>query len=416
MSNKILTVAFGLLCCAASVYASDDKTGGMGKSGFPAPDGSKLVLEADPYGSDTAMHLWVCNMDGSDLHRLVSGMRSESDPAWSPDGSLIAFEALGPNGNTDIWTVHADGTGLAQLTQGLNNKQPAWSPDGHTLAFISNRGGTNDIWLMDADGQNVRRLTSLPGEEDHPSFSPTGDRLVFSETESNGFTAGLYVVSTAPGAQPQAITGAGYHDWNPSWGAQGILFSTDRTPGGNHYIWKVQPDGSGLASVDSVMSLDPVWTHDGKIIFTDEVNVDPALALVSVYDPASKQRQPIAPIVRTARIDIKPKSGQNEVNPSEQGKIWVAVLSDTNLDAPQDVDLSTLTFGQTGTEPSLVDCRNHARDVDGDGKADLECRFDVQAAGLSATSPVGIARFQSKAGFLYQGQDTFNPTANTDEP
>jgi len=420
MSTKILSIVlFGLLCAAACVHASDDSTGGMGKGGFPSPDGSKVVLEADPDGTGRALHLWVSNRDGSGFHRLVTGMLSEGDPSWSPDGSLIAFEALGPQGNTDIWTIHPDGSGLMQLTQGLDNQQPAWSPDGRKIAFVSNRGGTNDLWVMDANGQNVQRLTSLPGEEDHPSFSPSGDRLVFSETERNGYTASLYIVGTIAGANPQAITGPGFHDWNPSWGTQGILFSSDRTPGGHHYIWQVQPDGSGLTSVDSVISLDPVWTPDGKIIFTDEINVNPALALVSEYDTASKQRRRIAPpivSVHQAGIVIKPKPGQGAVNPSDDGKIWVAMLSASDLNAPQDIDPSTLTFGQTGSEQSLVDCRNQARDVNGDGKADLECRFDVQAAGLSAATPVGVARFKTKAGLSYEGHDAFNPAASASQP
>lgn len=412
MSIKILSAALlGLICCMGPVHASDDATGALSKSGSPSPDGTRVVFEADLDGNSDAMHLWICNIDGSDLHRLATGALSEGDPAWSPDGGSIAFEALGSSGNTDIWVVHPDGSGLAQLTHGLDNKQPAWSPDGRQIAYTSNAGGTNDIWMMDADGQNAQRLTSLAGEEDHASFSPSGDRVVFSETDPTDFTANLQIVSAVAGALPHPLTSQGFHDWNPSWGAQGIVFSSDRLATEGYAIWVVQPDGGGLAALGNVRSLDPVWTRQGQIVFTDEVNMAPSLAAVSLYDPASGQRRRIVRDVIKVRIDIKPGSDANELNPDEQGKVWVAVLSQDGLAAADDVDPSTLTFGGTGAEHSLVDCRKQPRDVNGDGSDDLECRFDVQAARLSATNPKATLRFQTKVGLLYEGQDSFTPPA-----
>ncbi|MGN2254152.1 TolB family protein [Frateuria sp. GZRe12] len=408
MSIRFLSTAvLGLICCTGSVHASDDATGPLSKSGSPSPDGSTVVFEADMDGTDGAMHLWMCNLDGSDLHRIVTSALSEGDPAWSPDGSRIAFEALGPDGNTDLWLVNPDGSGLVQLTHGLDNKQPAWSPDGRQIAYTSNAGGTNDIWIMDADGQNAQRLTSLPGEEDHPSFSPAGDRVVFSETDSSDFTANLQIVASTPGAVPRPLTSAGFHDWNPSWGSLGIVFASDRVAPEGYAMMEVQPDGSGLSGVGNVRALDPVWTRDGRIVFTDEVNVAPALAAVSLYDPATGQRRRIVRNVLKVSIDIKPESDANEVNPDEHGKLWVAVLSQEGLAAPDDVDQTTLSFGGTGAELSLVDCRKQARDLNGDGRDDLECRFDVRKAALSAAAPKAILRFRTKGGALYEGQDAF---------
>jgi Tol biopolymer transport system component len=66
----------------------------------------------------------------------------ESKPAWSPDGSRIAFQSNAAR-NFVIWVIRHDGTNLTRLTTGpSNNEMPAWSPDGAQIAFGSNRSGT----------------------------------------------------------------------------------------------------------------------------------------------------------------------------------------------------------------------------------------------------------------------------------
>ena len=79
-------------------------------------------------------------------------------------------------------------------------------------------------------------------------------------------------------------------------------------------------------------------------------------------------------------IDVKPQNDQNAVCLGQDSKVWVAVLSSSTFDA-QKVEQSSLTFGRTGNEQSLVRCKSFV-DVNGDNLADLQCQFSIPAAGL----------------------------------
>ncbi len=101
-------------------------------------------------------------------------------PAWSPDGSRLAFES-DRTGSTQIWRMSADGSSLLQLTRSEGaNQTPVWSPDGSRIAFTSTRDGDEEIYVMKADGSEQRRLTHHVGIDMHPFWSPDGARIMFN--------------------------------------------------------------------------------------------------------------------------------------------------------------------------------------------------------------------------------------------
>src|SRR5205823_1554639 len=127
--------------------------------------------------------------DGTFPHRLTKvtmgaplskGVGAVS-PAWSPDGTKIAY-ALTTDGpfHNQIYVMKADGsgqTGLTNLPSGA--KEPAWSPNGEFIAFSTDRGDDQDkIYIIKTDGTSLHRITTRPAC--CPTWSPDGKKIAFA--------------------------------------------------------------------------------------------------------------------------------------------------------------------------------------------------------------------------------------------
>lgn len=111
-------------------------------------------------GTDT----WIMDPDGSDAHVFLVNARSL---VWDYHGDAVAF-VRSRNGNDDIWTAAADGSGRVRLTTHAGRDvQPTWTLDGR-LSFVSDRSGRDRIYAIELDGTHLTRLTSGPGEQRHP--------------------------------------------------------------------------------------------------------------------------------------------------------------------------------------------------------------------------------------------------------
>jgi hypothetical protein len=166
---------------------------------------------------------------------------------------------------------------------------------------------------------------------------------------------------------------------------------------GNYFI-KVVPKPDALASDTYSLT---VTAGGSTTTLAESVPVSqiPVLGYGVESDGAT-----IVPFIPVA-VDIKPGDSSNPINPTSRGKISVAILSSTTFDALSQINVNSLTFGRTGTEPSLAFCNSGGEDVNGDGLPDLVCHFYTQKAEFQNGDTKGILKGLTVGGQLIRGVD-----------
>jgi hypothetical protein len=178
------------------------------------------------------------------------------------------------------------------------------------------------------------------------------------------------------------------------------------------------PSGSGFGNCDGATA---ATSHSGAITFTfpqygeagtwklDIYHLVDAVGNGRLYSTADLAAAGFPTDlfvgVLDVTIDIKPGEDPNSIKPKSKGTTPVAILSTGDFDAPAEVDRTSLTFGRTGNEQSLAFCKSADDDVNGDGHADLVCRFTTQATGLQRGDSEAILKGRTVGGTPIEGRD-----------
>ena len=239
-----------------------------------SPDGKQIAFVRSVsapnfrYDSD----VFVMNADGSDQRRLtlLLNVHIVSHPAWSPDGSKLAF--VGPHTGdyySQVYVMNTNGSGLRPVGRGVD---PAWSPDGSKLAF-----SYGSLHLMNPDGSGRTQITAPKNPSLHlvdydwaPAWSPDGARIIFNRSVGCDLDDACQSITiwtvNADGSNPAKladIEAYGRFAWSPDgtkivFSANGDLFTMEADGGNVTRITNTPDKGEWLPSWQPVASAEPL--------------------------------------------------------------------------------------------------------------------------------------------------------------
>jgi TolB protein len=226
-----------------------------------SPDGNHVAYRHQDQ-EDSSTEVWVVRDGGSGAHNVSHQAGADWGPNWSPDGRVVWNCQRDLDFGFQACVANADGTGLKVIhPEGAWVEYPAWSPDGTKVAFMGQEPGASgsdpnyNVFVMNADGSDVRRLTDAPGEDGWPAWSPDGTRITFSTTRSDcrnahgpdcrstgdvGPFEELWIMNADGSDQHRLSSSFGQFS---SWSPDGfyVVFS----PG----LSVIRPDGTGQVSI-----------------------------------------------------------------------------------------------------------------------------------------------------------------------
>ncbi|MFA6109880.1 MAG: choice-of-anchor D domain-containing protein, partial [Candidatus Latescibacterota bacterium] len=231
---------------------------------------NQIAFESDRDGN---REIYAMNPDGTGQTNLTQHPSSDQNPAWSPDGSRIAFTSARDNPSGDIYLMDANGAGVTRVTTNSGVVHSAdypfsWSPDGTKIAFASTRDGQMEIYTADTSSGTLTRLTSNAAEDGMPSWSPDGTMIVFKSSRDHSY--GEIYLMNSDGSNVVRLTSDGLVDSDPAWSPDGTRIAFRSGLGGSNPIYSMNVGGSGRVQLTPAVDCHaPSWSPDGTRITYD---------------------------------------------------------------------------------------------------------------------------------------------------
>ena len=268
--------------------------------------------------------IYTMEPDGTAQTNITNHPASDTDPAWSPDGTKIAFSSDRDNYQGEIYVMNADGTNVTRITNDEHyDREPTWSPDGTKIAFTrmaiepepeptpcqTRFCGEwyfpplqqDDIYVMNADGSNQVQLTDSQGQDNNPAWSPDSTQIVYAATNFDaccnqpglgcpcrlGANYTVIYAMNADGSNKHALTervvepNGMQADTLPAWAPDNskiifartlsAFFSEGGEGSNSDALYTMNPDGSGLLLFDdseTSANTEPAWSPDAaKVVY-----------------------------------------------------------------------------------------------------------------------------------------------------
>jgi TolB protein len=224
--------------------------------------------------------LQVSDADGYNAQNVVSSNEPIISPAWSPDGTKMAYVSF--EKKKPIVYVQSLTTGDRKILANYkgNNSAPAWSPDGSKLAVVLTYGANSQIYTISADGGDLKQVTKSNAIDTEPAFSPDGKFIYF--TSDRGGRPQIYKVS-ASGGDATRVTFEGAYNVSPRFSPDGRYLAYIRNDGGKFRV-ALQDLSNGQVQLLSEGAQDesPSFSPNGRVIlYATKVRGKGSLAAVS---------------------------------------------------------------------------------------------------------------------------------------
>ena len=220
-----------------------------------SPDGSRLAYVS--FEKKRSM-VFIQDLSTGKRIRVAEFPGLNSAPAWSPDGKKLAL-TLSKDDNPEIYIFDLATSNLRRLTRHTAiDTEPSWSPDGRSLIFTSGRSGKAQIYQISAAGGPAKRLTFSGSYNAGASFSPDGRTIVLITNQGNGDKVGIY---STKDRMVRELTRS-RHDESPTFAPNGdmIMYATQQD--GHNVLAIVSIDGQAQQTLKfqggSVM--EPAWS------------------------------------------------------------------------------------------------------------------------------------------------------------
>ena len=281
-----------------------------------SPDGKRLIFQAEREADNPFYQIYILSLETGDVNRVSPGTGKTTCSFFHPSGDRVIFASthLDPNAvpkqkqefelraagkqrryawdydeTYEIFSARPDGSDMIRLSNAVGyDAEGSYSPDGQWIAFTSNRAAYPieklskkdqdkatidlsyfcDIYIMKADGTGVKRLTTDPGYDGGPFFSPDGKRIIWREFSEDGTVADVYTM-LLDGSDRRRVTDFGAMSWAPYFHPSGdyLIFTSNILGFENFELYVVDADGKKepvrVTSTDGFDGL-PVFSPDGK--------------------------------------------------------------------------------------------------------------------------------------------------------
>lgn len=237
-------------------------------SALPAwsPDGSMIAFQSKRDGGEH--QVFVMDINGNNKRRISDGNGFAGQPAWSPDSKSVVYvagERADPTVPKDLYVAPAAGGEPKKvLSRGSSLRRPLWTADGKYIVCVEGPGERNQALLvLNADGTSPRVVVDAAQA---PQVSPLGDRVAYYVVDST-LGSDIFVVPIAGGATPANLTTQTRDDYYPTWspGASRLAWASGRGTSG-HKIVVANPDGSNVKEISTGIGDDflPLWSQPVK--------------------------------------------------------------------------------------------------------------------------------------------------------